>query len=74
VRLLEVVGEAASRVPVSERARYSGIPWVQIVGLRNRLICLDARESAEQKSAGIRAANHVDRILKGSNKAAKRSD
>ena len=38
VRLLEIVGEAASRVPVSERAQYSGIPWVQIVGLRNRLI------------------------------------
>jgi uncharacterized protein with HEPN domain len=28
VRLLEIVGEAASRVPVSERTRYSGIPWV----------------------------------------------
>jgi uncharacterized protein with HEPN domain len=26
---------AASRIPVSERAQYSGIPWVQIVGLRN---------------------------------------
>ena len=38
VRLLEIVGEAASRVQVSERAQYSGIPWVQIVGLRNRLI------------------------------------
>ena len=38
VRLLEIVGEAASRVPVSERAQYSGIPWMQIVGLRNRLI------------------------------------
>ena len=38
VRLLEIVGEAASRVPVVERAQYSGIPWVQIVGLRNRLI------------------------------------
>ena len=38
MRLLEIVGEAASRVPVSERAQYSGIPWVQIVGLRNRLI------------------------------------
>jgi len=38
VRLLEVVGEAASRVPVGDRATYSGIPWVQIVGLRNRLI------------------------------------
>jgi hypothetical protein len=31
VRLLEIVGEAASRVPVSERAQYAGIPWLQIV-------------------------------------------
>jgi uncharacterized protein with HEPN domain len=38
VRLLEIVGEAASRVPVVERSNYSRIPWVQIVGLRNRLI------------------------------------
>jgi uncharacterized protein with HEPN domain len=38
VRLLEIVGEAAGRVPADERAKYSGIPWVQIVGLRNRLI------------------------------------
>jgi uncharacterized protein with HEPN domain len=38
VRLLEIVGEAASRVPARERAKYPGIPWAQIVGLRNRLI------------------------------------
>jgi uncharacterized protein with HEPN domain len=38
VRLLEIVGEAASRVPISERTQYSGIPWMQIVGLRNQLI------------------------------------
>jgi uncharacterized protein with HEPN domain len=38
VRLLEIVGEAASRTPLDERARYSEIPWGQIVGLRNRLI------------------------------------
>jgi len=38
VRLLEVVGEAASRVPVAEREKYSSLPWSQIVGLRNRLI------------------------------------
>ncbi len=38
VRLLEIVGEAASRVPPGERTQYAGIPWVQIVGLRNRLI------------------------------------
>lgn len=38
VRLLEIVGEAASRVPPPERVSYPGIPWTQIVGLRNRLI------------------------------------
>ena len=38
VRLLEIVGEAAARVPVEERARRPEIPWSSIVGLRNRLI------------------------------------
>lgn len=38
VRLLEIVGEAASRVPAEERVRHPDIPWPEIVGLRNRLI------------------------------------
>jgi uncharacterized protein with HEPN domain len=38
VRLLEIVGEAASRTPLEERAQHNDIPWAQIVGLRNRLI------------------------------------
>ena len=38
VRLLEIVGEAASRVPADERTNCPCIPWTQIVGLRNRLI------------------------------------
>lgn len=38
VRLLEIIGEAASRVPVEERARRPNVPWAAIVGLRNRLI------------------------------------
>ena len=38
VRLLEIVGEAASRVPKEESAMYPEIPWPQIVGLRHRLI------------------------------------
>jgi uncharacterized protein with HEPN domain len=37
-RLLEIMGEAASRVPVEARIRYPEIPWVQMVGMRNRLI------------------------------------
>ncbi len=38
VRLLEIVGEAASRIPGEDCARYPEIPWPQIVSLRNRLI------------------------------------
>jgi len=38
VRLLEIIGEAANRVPTDERERYPDIPWYQIIGLRNRLI------------------------------------
>ena len=38
VRLLEILGEAANRVPSSDRAKYPQIPWPQLVSLRNRLI------------------------------------
>ncbi len=38
VRLLEIVGEAANRIPKAEQNQYSQIPWPQIVSLRNRLI------------------------------------
>ena len=38
VRLLEVIGEAANRVPLEYRQEHLEIPWVGVVGLRNRLI------------------------------------
>ena len=38
VRLLEIVGEAASRIPDLFRSRYPEIPWRDIADLRNRLI------------------------------------
>ena len=38
VRLLEIIGEAASRIPKQKRDLYADIPWTEIVGLRNRLI------------------------------------
>jgi uncharacterized protein with HEPN domain len=38
VRLLEIVGEAAGRVPTEERAHHPDIAWPEIIGLRNRLI------------------------------------
>jgi uncharacterized protein with HEPN domain len=38
VRLLEIVGEAAGRMPEDVCAAHPQIPWAQIVALRNRLI------------------------------------
>ena len=38
VRLLEIVGEAAARVSQVTQERLMGIPWPDVVGLRNRLI------------------------------------
>ena len=37
-RLLEIIGEAANRVPDEVRENYAELPWLQMVGLRNRLI------------------------------------
>jgi uncharacterized protein with HEPN domain len=38
VRNLEVLGEAAARLPAGVRAGAPEIPWRQIVGLRNRVV------------------------------------
>lgn len=38
VRLLEILGEAANRVPREEQESYPQIPWPQLISLRNRLI------------------------------------
>ena len=38
VRLLEIVGEAAARVPQETRDAHAEIPWLNITGMRNRLI------------------------------------
>ena len=37
-RLVEIIGEAANRLPAEERSKYPGIEWSQIIGMRNRLI------------------------------------
>lgn len=37
-RCLEIVGEAAARLPEEVRQQYPAIPWPQIVAMRNRLI------------------------------------
>ena len=37
-RFVEVIGEAASRVTTERQQRLPGVPWRQIIGMRNRLI------------------------------------
>jgi uncharacterized protein with HEPN domain len=38
VRLVEVIGEASTRVPDDFRLRHPGLPWRDVSDLRNRLI------------------------------------
>lgn len=37
-RLLEIVGEAANKVPQTTRGLYPQIPWAAAIAIRNRLI------------------------------------
>ena len=38
VKLVEIVGEAATRISSSEQDRFPGIPWADVIGMRNKLI------------------------------------
>ena len=38
MRRLEVLGEAARRVSAATRADLPGLPWRQMIGMRNRMI------------------------------------
>jgi uncharacterized protein with HEPN domain len=37
-RLIEIIGETAYRVPDSIQIKYPDLPWLQMIGARNRLI------------------------------------
>lgn len=38
VRNLEIIGEAANRIPATYREQHSSIPWHRIIGLRHRIV------------------------------------
>jgi len=38
IRALEVIGEAAKRVPQSIRDKYPDVPWREVSGIRDKLI------------------------------------
>ena len=40
IRQIEIIGEAAKNIPASFRKNYPKIPWVDIVGMRDKLIHL----------------------------------
>lgn len=37
-RVIEIIGEAASRVSDESRQRFGGIPWIPIIGMRNQIV------------------------------------
>lgn len=38
VRAFEIIGEATKKVPIPVRKRYSKVPWIQMAGMRDKLI------------------------------------
>jgi uncharacterized protein with HEPN domain len=38
IRLIEIIGEAASRLSDHLRSQYADVPWSAVIGMRNRLI------------------------------------
>lgn len=38
IRQLEIIGEAAARISKEFKARNKNVPWMEIIGMRNRLI------------------------------------
>lgn len=38
VHLVQVIGEAASRVSTEQRARHATVPWRQVIGMRHRMV------------------------------------
>ena len=38
IRNLEIIGEVASRIPKETREQYPEIPWVDMIGMRNKVI------------------------------------
>lgn len=38
IRCLEIIGEAVKKIPINIREKYSDIPWIEIGGMRDKLI------------------------------------
>ena len=38
VRGLEIIGEAAKKIPASVKAKYPQVPWREVAGMRDKLV------------------------------------
>ena len=38
LRCIQVIGEAVKKLPMNERAKYPGVPWKEIAGMRDIVI------------------------------------
>jgi uncharacterized protein with HEPN domain len=38
IQTLQIIGEAARRIPKSVRTRYPTIPWREVIGMRDKLV------------------------------------
>lgn len=38
IRALEIIGEAANKIPKSLQQKYPSVPWKEMIGMRNKLI------------------------------------
>jgi len=61
IRCLEVVGEAARRVPDDVRSSYPDIPWAQMAGMRNRLA--HAYDAVDMRAVWLTVVRDLPTIL-----------
>ena len=38
IRAIEIIGEAAKKIPVAVKSKYPDIPWKEMAGMRDKLI------------------------------------
>lgn len=76
IRLLEVIGEAAKKIPPAVKEKYKQIPWKRMAGMRDKLIheyfgvnIKVVWKAIKEDLPGVKP--QIERILKNANKLKK---